>query len=305
MRGLALAIAISLFCPALAGAGDVCDWYRKTFPHVYQVLCSGGKRKASVAGAHSTFSTGFNLNAGVLPTEPTSYGLEGIGSVLRSDAGQWQPTFALIKGFHKIGTGVSTSGNSTFYGNDVLERTRSTPELKTFKPLEAPAGYVTSLNLGTSIAVIDNPRGLSVGLGLSGRDNKTTNTFGGGPGLLLSSHGLSAGLGITRERVSNFLPAMYFYNGTISAQLGFMELEYALLTCTGGLGLDPIHIGSLTLHLGRFMFTAAVRHLNYLSTGSVNQEHFAGQVLISKSISVGVLYNYIPGATSFAAQYYL
>ena len=288
-----------------AHAGDICDYYRRTSPEVFKLICSGGNRHASVAGTHSSFSDSFNLNAGGLPTEPSSYGLEVIGSYLRQNFGAWNPEFALVKGYHKIGTGISTSGNNTFYGNDVLQRLHGPASLSTFTPIEAPKGYVSNLNVGAALNLIESRRGLSMSVGLSGRYNKTTNTFGGGPGILLGTTDLSVGFGLTREKVSNHLNSIYFGSFLVSAKLSFLEFEYQLLKDSADLGLDPIHILSASAVMGRINLTAAVRRLNYLQEGTVVQPHFALQILLSKVISVAFLWNHIPGANSLAVQYFL
>ena len=302
-----LAIALALAAGPVQ-AGDVCDYYRSHDAGLFKLFCGGGGgggRKAAVAGAHSTFNDGFNMNGGALPTEPTSYGFEAIGSMLRESPSDFSPTFSIVKGYHRIGTGVSTAGNNTFYGNDVLQRTKSTPELTSFAPLEHPNGFVTNANIGAALGLIQARKGIDVKLGVSLRYNKTTNTVGGGPGLLVASPYFTVGIGVTREKVSNYLQPLYFVAGMVSARLLFLELEYNVLVVNGDLGLDPIHILTASMSIRRLMLTAAVRRLNYLNYGSVTQEYYAVQFLLGKSLAIGALYNFIPGATSAAFQYYL
>jgi hypothetical protein len=257
------------------------------------------------AGANSTFADGFKMNPGVLPTEPSGYGLETIVNSLRSDKRQIKPDFALIKGFHKIGTGISTAGQNTFYSNDLLQRAYGTPEAQTLQPLEKPQGKFSNLNVGVAFQIPPATRRLTTTLGLSARYNKTTNTFGGGPGLAMSLGFLTFGVGSTREKVSNYWAPAYFLTAMMSVRIFFLELEYNHLKNIGAISLDPVDIFTATLTIKGLLLTAAVRHLSYQGTGEVVQQHFAVQYLWNKHLSTGLLYNYIPGASSLALQLYL
>jgi hypothetical protein len=290
-----------------ARAESLCDYYRKNNPDFYKLFCSNGSAATKPAGATSTFSDSFNVTSASLPTEPSSYGLETITSYIRKSPGRWGPTFSLIKGFHKFGTGVSTSGNNTFYGNDIVQRLQGPALVDTFHPHEPALGYVTNLNIGTSIALVEPKKGGSgsIKLGLSVRYNKTTNTWGGGPGLVFGTGPINFGFGTTKEKVSNYLPSTYFATAMVSVRLSILELEYTCLRNLRTYGLEPIHIVTSTLSLKKLTLTAAVRHLDYAQVGTVIQPHFGIQYLFSKNFSAGLLYNYIPGANSFGAQFFL
>jgi hypothetical protein len=285
-------------------ADTLCDSYRRSSPEMYKLMCSGKKSTSKPAGANSTFTDSFNINTASLPTEPSSLGLETIGSVLRNTPGPVSPTFSIIKGFHRFGTGISTSGNNTFFGNDVLQRAYGSPEVDSFQPHEEAKSSLPNLNVGTSIRLVGFEGG-SLTLGLSGRYNKTTNTLGGGPGLLFNWGWFSVGSGFTRERVSNFLPPITFTNFMLSARVWVCEFEYTQLRNHDGVDLGPIDILSATIEIRRMTLTLATRHLEYLRDGEVVQQHFAIQYLFSKNFSAGFLYNYIPGAISLGTQFYL
>ncbi|MEW6056020.1 MAG: hypothetical protein AB1540_05345 [Bdellovibrionota bacterium] len=305
MMALSLAGMCFSATESMGAANDpLCRYYRQYFPKLYRIACGSNPKKSKPAGASSTFTDSFNLNAANLPTEESSYGLESLGNYLRSDTGNWSSSFALIKGFKRVGTGVSTSGNNTFYGNDISQRGMRSPTLTTLSPAEDPKGKFTNLNIGTSIKVINKKR-FSTHLGLSGRYNNITSTVGGGAGLILSWNFFSVGFGATQEKVSNFYPRAYFISSLASVKVLLFELEYNFLENAGGPRLDPIHILTLSTSLGRFLFVAAARKLDYLQSGSLIQKHASVQILLSKHISVGYLYNYIPGANSLALQLFL
>ena len=312
MRGFVRWVGILFFwggfCASSAFADSLCNYYREELPYMYRLMCTdGGSATTKPAGVNSTFSDSFNVSAAALPTEPSSYGIEIIESYLRRPSTSWSPTFSIIKGFHKFGTGVSTGGNNTFFGNDIVQRAVGTPDVDSFSPHEPAKSSIPNLNLGTSFQLVHTRGGYfpNVDLGFSVRHNKITDTWGGGPAFLLSWKYLTLGAGFTRERVSNYLPIVTFTSFLASTRISILELEYTQLRNYGGFALDPIHILSATLSLGHFMLIAAERKLNYLQWGSVVQTHYALQYMVSKSWTVGAMYNYIPGADSVAMQWFL
>jgi hypothetical protein len=299
-----LKILLGIVCFGIdAHAESLCSYYRRNAPDIYQVLCRKGPVSSKPAGAKSSFSDSFNLNSGALPTEPSSYGLEVLGSMLSNS--EWKPNFAVVKGFKKFGAGVSTSGNNTFYGNDIAQRLYFTPEVETFEPREEERGKLSNLNLGTALELFSPKRGPTVRLGLSARYNKVSDTWGGGPALLLSWTQLSLGAGFTHETVSNAIPRLLFTSYLASYRLWVFEFEYNQLRAGADYGLQPIHIFTTTVSVRRLLLTVAVRRLNYLEYGTVNQSHFAIQYLFSQHFSAGFLVNYIPAAASVGIQYYL
>ena len=201
--------------------------------------------------------------------------------------------------------GFTDSGNSTFYGNDIVQRAKGAPLVDSFKPHETAKGHITNLNLGTSIALLQS-KTLSLQLGLSARYNKITGKWGGGPAVVLIWPNLTLGAGLTREKVSNSLDWVEFVSLFVSKRISVFEFEYTFLKNNGGYSLHPIHILTASLSVHRLLLTGAVRRLNYLQTsGEVTQYYFGAQYLFSKNVSAGVLYNYIPGANSVGLQYFL
>ena len=293
----------SIFGSAQAFASSECDVYKNGSPDLYQLYCSGGSAKP--AGANSTFSESFKLNPASLPTESTPYGLETIESEPRYNGEGWTPTFALVKGFHKVGAGLSTGGNETFYGDDIYQRVYGTPELLTLKNREPSLGTLPNLNLGTSFSLLDLSKDVHLHLGVSARYSHITNTLGGGPALLLSSTHFTLGAGVSREQVSNSFSRLNFFSYLLSYRIWRFEFEYNWLTDNDNFGLSPINIFTLTFSINRLTLTSAVRGLNYLQTGYTIQHHYAAQVLVSRHLSLAYLYNYYPGANSLALQLFL
>lgn len=302
-----LIVFLFLGVPA-AFASSLCSYYRKEMPQLYEAVCRNGSASTKPAGANSSFSDSFNISSASLPTEPSSYGLETIGSQIRNFSetnGDPSLNFAIVKGFHKFGAGVSTSGNNTFYGNDVIQRLAGPSQIESFEPLEPATEGFTNLNLGTSIGLLDPHRGPAVTLGLSARYNKVTGSWGGGPALLLTWTNVSLGGGFTDEKISNFLPQLRFTSLLASARFSIFEAEINRLDSNVGYELSPIYILTTTMTYRKLIMTFARRKLSYRSEGDITQDHFALQYLFSKSFSAGFLYNYIPGTNSLAAQFFL
>lgn len=289
--------------PAPASASDdACDFYKRFLPAVYDLRCTGKSHDAGEA--YSSFADAFNINPATVPASPSPYGLETIASYPSlGNVFPVVPTFALIKGFHKIGTAVSTGGNDTFYGDDVYQRTYGTTTDVDLHNPEPAKGYLCNLNVGSSVSLPD-AGAVSPSLGFSLRYNHITNTLGWGSGLALAAGRFSAGIGMSREAVSNFLPTLNFYSGVLAYHFPKVDLEYTVLLDSSG-SLGPIHILTASLPIKRFLISAAVRELDYLELGSLLQVHGAIQVQLSPHLTLGYLVNYIPGTQSAAMQVFL
>lgn len=287
-------------------AFDLCAFYKKSLPALYDAVCGTTRKATKPAGANSSFASTFDLNPSALPNEPSSYGIETIGSYIRTNRGAWSPSFSLVKGFSKFGTGISSSSDNTFYSNDVLRRVKGHSLATDFKPIEAPEGKYPNFNLGNSFKLAKGRKDTwKLSLGTKVRYLKVTNSIGGGPGLMYYYRGITIGAGVSYERVSNFLPGIYFTSALLGFKLFFLEFEYNVLKNIGGRDLQPVHIATATFGLPRLYLTVAARHLNYMLEGEVTQYHLAAQYIVSKRISIGYMYNYIPGANSFGLQLYL
>ncbi|MBC7384898.1 MAG: hypothetical protein H7301_01900 [Cryobacterium sp.] len=291
-----------------ARASGICDYYRESSPRLYELVCSNGYSSSKPAGASSTFTSSFNLNSASLPTEPSSYGLESLGHVLRANHSEKNATFSIVKGFNKFGTGISTGGNNTFYGDDLINRQFGLPELQTFEPAETPTSSIPNLNIGTSLELLRVTKNASVKLGISIRHNRITSSWGGGPALAFASRYLTFGVAFSNERVSAAIDPVVFTTYQVSGRLSIFEIEYNQLRNNSTFSLGPIQIYTLTTTLGGFIITLAQRALQTNTVNgmdTVTQSHIAVQYLFSRHLSAGLLYNYIPGAMTLGAQIYL
>jgi hypothetical protein len=308
-----VAMAATLLLP-VASRADQCEFYKKFIPSLADTACGGGSgsrgsasARGAASSAGSTFASAFNMNPAATPTEPTPYGLENIASQIRADSGQFSSSFSIVKGFQKFGTAVSTAGNNTFYGNDVLQRSTSGANLTTFTVAETGKKALPHFNLGSAFSLNPSKKGghWAMNLGISARYNSITETVGPGLGLSIGERWFTLGVGMSRERVSSTLPAIYFASAMMALRLPMIELEYSVLQNFNGPGLDPITILTGTVNLGRAYLTAAQRKATYATDGSVTQYHYAIQTRISRHFALGILHNFIPGTNSAALQVFL
>jgi hypothetical protein len=310
---LAVGVTATVLFPATSRA-DRCEFYKKFIPSLADTVCgsSGGSRASSNArsaasSAGSTFASAFNMNPAATPTEPTPYGLENIASQIRVDSGEFSSSFSIVKGFQKFGTAVTTAGNNTFYGNDIVQRGTSGANLSTFTVAESGKKALPHFNLGTAFSLNPSKKGThrALNLGLSARYNSITETVGPGLGLSLGERWFTLGVGMSRERVSSTLPGIYFGSAMMALRVPMIELEYSLLLNLNGPSLDPITIFTGTINLGRVYLTAAQRKASYAMDGKVTQYHYAVQARLSRQFALGVLHNFIPGTNSAALQVFL
>jgi len=281
-----------------------CNFYKKFIPSLADKVCNGvggGRGPASRKGASagSSFSAAFNLTPAAAPTEPTPWGLENIQSQIRAGTGQITGSIALVKGFTRFGTAVSTASNNTFYGNDV--------GLRGAGLVESSTSSIPSLNLGTAFALNPKAKGTfrAVSLGVSARYNAITETLGPGLGLSVGEDWITLGVGLSREKVSTTLPAIVFGSAMIGIKLFILEFEQVWLQNYGGPSLEAIPICTVTLNLGRLYITAARRTVSTSVGGFSDQNHYALQAKISRHLALGVLHNFIPGTNSVAFQLFL
>ena len=287
----------------------MCDTYRKFFPSLYEISCHGSRSSVSrpSVGGGSSFASSFNLNSAAIPTTPSPYGLETITSVLRQSYPGIYPSFSLVKGFTRIGTGLSTASGNTFFGDDIVQRRYGTPLYSSFNPLEPAKSNLPNVALGTSFAVLQPQAkvGSGISLGVSLRYNHISDTLGFGLGFIYTYGLFHAGVGMSHERVSNYFDAINFLTAVVGVRLLIFDFEISQLRDDSLFQLDPIMIYSATATLGGLLLSASERSLNFYSTGTVTQEYFSAQYQISKHFTAAYLFNYVPGANSVAFQIFL
>ncbi len=307
LRHMAFVFALlGLARPSALQASATCDYYRGVSKALYDAFCGGGGegKPSRPQGTQSSMSESLNLSAASLPTGPTAFGIESLYSVIKNSPTQNVLGVGLVKGFKRRGAGLSIGGGNSFYDNDLLRRQYSGSELRTFQPYEEPKGKFMNLNLGAAVNVYQMTKTISLNVGGSLRYHKGTDTWGGGPSLLINSPFFSLGTGFTKAKIASDLPRVVFISSLASLRLFILELEYNRLDSRDSFHLGPVHIFTLSLKLGRIILTAAQRRSKYLLESYVVQRHYAAQLLLSSHFAISYMDNYIPGARTAGLQLY-
>ncbi len=308
-------VAVLLLFATTASAEDICAWYEANFPAMADQVCgrskaSGGRGDSGLSGSSSrkaSLSTNPDQNPASAPVHPTSYGIESIGSMTRGSEHSKKAQFALVKGFKKFGASVSTGPGNTFYNNDIVQRELGPQYLSNLDAREESVSKVPGLSISTALditpAFFKGKARLNLGIGA--RHTAVTGSVGPIVGVQVHTPFFATGVSVSKLKISSRYDSMALATATATVRIPHMEFEYAVLENFGGPRLKPIHVFTVAVLTSRFIFTGAIRRLNYLPQGTVTQKHGGVQMLVLRKASIGYLYNYLPGAHSVAAQLFL
>jgi hypothetical protein len=281
-----------------ASAGSLCDYYRsstsKTF---YNHICSP-YNSTKPAGAQNTLSDALKINTSSIPTGPTGYGVEALYSILKRNPTPDNLRFGLVRGFNRAGAALSLGSGDTFYENDILRRQYHEPNLENFE------FYNPSLNIGAAATLVQFTKGVQLKLGLSAHYVDSTESWGGGTSILFETPWISVGTGISRLRVADDIPRINFISSLARLRLFLLELEYNRLDSQDTFDLGPVQIVTASLRMRAAIATFARRHSRYARFGKVFQNYYAFQYLFNDNLSLGYINNYVPGAHTFALQFF-
>ncbi len=298
-----------------AYAKDVCEQYRNyaPLPDWYNEYCltEGG---AKVGGAFSSFADSFNLNPASIPTAKGPYGVEYIGTYDASSTKTFKHNFALIKGLSRIGAGLSTNGDDTFYGNNQSQTTTSTNYSSNLQDAVSSGSVSPSFNLGAALSLLPKeivspvtPKG-----GLTIRYNKYNGKLSPGAGLSLASRHLTFGLSLVTEGGDQYTPSTRFYTTTIGFKTSRFQVEYLYLKNESDVlssyfytPSQPIHIVSASLSLLNFSMSGAAKRVINFDGAIQYYFHGAIQYQFSRYFAVAGLINYIPNTQSIGIQAFL
>jgi hypothetical protein len=306
-------LSVSCFLASSSSwAVDVCAAFRNTvpLPDWYNSVCNpkSGKLLAQVGGAFSTFADSFNLNPASIPTSPTPYGIEYVSSFTSGTSTTTRSNFALVKGYQRIGAGISTNSDDTFYSNSQTQNFVGTSYGNTLGAF-VPDSLAPTLNFGTAFALLPEQVRpyLSSNLGATIKYNKINGKIGPGGGLSLATEHVSLGLSMVHETDTEYSPATTYYTFTAGYKSPSFQIEYIYLknVTDSYLVSWPMQIATASLSRSGLTGTAAIRRLIDFEGNPKIQFHFAIQYQFSRYFSAGYLYNYIPGTQSLGAQVFL
>jgi hypothetical protein len=266
-------------------------------------------KSSSSTPAYPSQNSSIQLNPSAVPTDP-SWGIEALYFDSSVDA-------ALVKGFGRVGAGISASnGEETFFGPPGLE-VNSTRELRMKEGHKLKSEKLT---LATAVELLSNRgRGLrkfQLNLGVSGRYNGQTKALWPGGGLSGIAGPLTFGYSMTQDDylMDNEPPGtaakeQYRYTSELLSgglYLSSIALDYSMLRMHGKVeALDStVTLITATLFLNRWIVTASNRREDserqdydyknkVLKPQKIKEEIFGGiQFAPTKMLLVGAFYNY-------------
>ncbi|HUP56872.1 MAG TPA: hypothetical protein VM598_05420 [Bdellovibrionota bacterium] len=304
MKGISrLAATLCLLLPWQATARDICDYYEEHYPDLFRQYCEGTNKRVQLGGAAASFADAFNLNPSSIPTKPTPIGVEVIATSFSSNYAGSNYNFAVIRGFQRIGAAISTNSDNTFYSNKIPQGPQANPYVVPDSGISVDSAIPT-INFGTSLNLASYSRDefASPSIGGSIRYNRLTGGVTLGLGASFNSRYLTIGISGNQDGASASSAKQIFYTATVGVRFSFLQVDYNYIENSDESVGGPIHLGTATAAAGPLLLTAAGRTFTDVFGSSEFQEHFAIQFRINRFLSLGYLYNYIPGTQSLGAQ---
>jgi|GEM_PF-1626358 len=271
--------------------------------------CTDAQRVPVSGEAYPTFGDALNLNPASIPVHSTPLGVECIGSAKDSQISGANWNVALIRGFSRFGTALSTSADNTFYSSPYLQATSDASAFAVPAPLVVPT---MSFGLATD-ALFKAASFLKPVAGAALRYNQTRGTFGYSSGVSLGlGRSLSLGGSFIHEPTGNSLPgeqSVHLMASFSTARLQ-ADLTYALnriLSSSGNTFEDGLHpsmaIVTVSANVGKLGGTLGYkRFLDSFATSVTQLWLVSASVELGKRIRLAYLYDYVPGAHSLGAQ---
>lgn len=310
------------FIPS-AMARDICESYRNSapLPDWFSEVCNAdGTSKGGPGGAFSSFAAPFNLNPAMIPVFTTPVGFEYIRSF--SSGYPSKGNFALLKGQSSFGFAVSSNSDNTIYSNSSSLANRKSSQFGL--PTNDNAPSTTSFGAAASFASMfskETSEWLLPALGILARQNSGTGKYSYGVGSALTMKWLTLSYSVVGDPETPQTPSKTTSTVTTGLKLGGFQLELAYIksksdsmtyyyTANGQIfstilrSTDPdaTLLGTLTANLLGLNLTAAARRYQDASLTSYTEFHLAAQWQVSRKISLGYFYNYVPGYQSLALQ---
>lgn len=296
---------------ARAEIWDVCKYLKEGGP----AGCNGFK--VSSGGSVPSSGSTHRMNPASIPTN-APWGVEVIASVSRQPeaymAVQGASTatlynFSVVRGFKRLGAGVSTDGEDTFFTHSYVHAAKDTfREAEIQNIHDEYDSLIRTLNVGTAFAI---PTGnlsklVNPSLGVQMRYNIPMQQWGWGAGVSLSSQIFSAGISYNVDP-NEYEDAKI---GQLITMVGFgygpFRLDYSILNYKAGDLKDlPASVVTASLNWKRVIVFGGRREaFNFQE--EVKVDYLYGvQLLVWSHLSIGGMYNYLSDRVSYGAQIFL
>ena len=271
--------------------------------------CNGFK--VSSGGSVPSQGAAHQMNPGSIPAKDTPFGLETLYSLPPSDdsTASAKYNFSLVKGFKRMGTGVSTGSEDTFFSHSYIHASQETMLEEPIRAIyDANDTIVRTVNLGTSfrIPLGNASKVFEPSLGVLTRYNVPMKQWGWGLGLDFSTGMFSAGISYVTEPNEVELRNVPMVILMAGFGWGPIRLDYASLRYQDGLLLGlPASIMTVSFNWKRLIVFAGHRISQNFQGEYLTDQMYGAQFLITKHFSLGALMNYLPGRYSIGAQIFL
>jgi hypothetical protein len=308
LRAQLLFIALATILGQKAHAAETC-WF-------LSVPCNSSPQQQTVSGgAYPTFGDMFNVNPGSIPTIPTSVGVEAISSTTGDANAKPLINVAVIKGFQRVGTALSTNSENTFYTYNLAQAYQNTAAQSPLERQVADASVMSTVNLGAALAIVANQlKRISIPtLGLNLRYNTAARSWDPGFGLSVNSKHFDLGFSqySGKARTPQTSMTTKTTTATVGAKFEYLNLEYTYLSYKANdIGLatrsavfhNPVHIFTGVLQMKEVYFTLGRRLAFNMDDRRVALTLLALQIQFSGKFAFSYMLNYVPGASSIGFQ---
>ncbi len=265
--------------------------------------------KVTSGGSLPSQSSAHQLNPGSIPATPTSYGVEVLDSPPSDPLSSTKYSFSLVKGFKRIGTGISTGNDDTFFTHSYLHASQETIFQRAIEDIyNENTSIIRNINLGTSFRIPVGPlsKVIEPSLGVLARYNVPMKSWGWGTGLDVSSGLFSCGVSYITQPNEYELDDISML--VLMAGFGwkFFHIDYASLNYLEGmLQAKPADIWTLSLNWRRLILFGGYRRSPNFDGELLVDYLYGAQFLIGSHLSLGAMINYLPGRFTLGAQVFL
>lgn len=291
--------------PNEALARDYCFFQQGTYDG--SCLQNSGVNKVA-GGSFPSVSDAFTVNPASLPIISTPWGVEGIisnNTVTNATEG----SYSLVRGFKKIGAGMATNNDKSFYSLGLSQIYENTSYSATAQSV------LDQYSKGNQGALL----GTAVGLPFSGALEKITvpslglafkyNRFSGKWdlvwGISLNTKFISLGYSAFKDSPGVLAPEATTVAFSAGMKLPYINVDYTFTKYTVNGFTSNMRNLTGTLTIGPILISYANRNYNNVENRTIDQTMAAVQATITKKFTLGAFMGYIPNTVSLGAQLYL
>jgi hypothetical protein len=305
MKLFQIAFLFLLFVSELKAA-DICQYFLSV--PIDNGRCQMPGLNTVTGGGFPTFSDAFNINPASIPVVSTPLGLEG--TVSKDSSGSFNDmnsNFAIIKGFDRFGSGISTNSDSTFFTTNIIQIIEGGTTKEQKEEFKKQLDRRPTYNIGSALAIptFNLKNKTTPTAGYSFKYNRLSKKWDGVWGGSINSEVISFGYSYTVENASAVFVGSSTGAINLSIKIPYIRFELSRLIFKSTVINSTTDILTINLKLKNLLDTAAMRsYKNYL-TIQVREYFGSFQYRLNRHLAIGAMINYVPNTVSFGAQFFL